>query len=93
MPVAILEKIKDAFVAAVNSPEFGNHLKKKYFFKDLVVGEAADRMAALRESMTAWLFWDLKVEGVKVNPADLGIPRPEDFDKWWPPKGYTPRLK
>ena len=30
------------------------------------------------------------VEGAKVNPADLGIPRPEDFDKWWPPEGYKP---
>jgi tripartite-type tricarboxylate transporter receptor subunit TctC len=93
VPVEILEKIKDAFVAAVNSPEFEEHLKKKYFFKNLVVGEEADRMAAFRESVTSWLFWDLKVAGVKVNPADLGIPRPEDFDKWWPPKGYKPRLK
>ncbi len=92
-PVEILEDIKDAFSKAVNSKEFEEHLEKKYFFKELVVGEAADRMAAQRESVTSWLFWDLKIEGVKVNPADLGIPRPEDFDKWWPPEGYTPRIK
>ena len=92
-PVEVLEKIKDAFSKAVNSKEFGEHLEKKYFFKELVVGEAADKMAAHRESVTAWLFWDLQIEGVKVNPADLGIPRPEDFEKWWPPKGYEPRLK
>jgi len=91
-PVEVLEKIKKAFIAASNDPGFNALLKKKVFFKSLALGEDADRMAALRESVTAWLFWDLKLEGVKVNPADLGIPRPEDFDKWWPPKGYSPRI-
>ncbi len=91
-PVEALEKIKRAFIGAVGSPEFGGLLDKKFFFKAIALGEEADRMAALRESVTAWLFWDLKVEGAKVNPADLGIPRPEDFDAWWPPKGYKPRI-
>ncbi len=91
-PVAVLEKIKDALIAAVNSPDFEALLKKKLFFKALTVGEEADKLAALRESETAWLFWDLKIEGVKVNPAELGIPRPEKFDAWWPPKGYKPRM-
>ena len=57
------------------------------------MGEAADRAASLAESTTSWLMWDLQIEGVKVNPADLGIPRPEDFDKWWPPEGYEPRIQ
>ncbi|MFB0508386.1 MAG: hypothetical protein ACETWT_16810, partial [Thermodesulfobacteriota bacterium] len=91
-PVQALEKIKDAFKAAVHSPEFEALLEKKFFFTAIALGEDADRMAALRESVTAWLFWDLKLEGVKVNPADLGIPRPEDFDAWWPPEGYKPRM-
>ena len=91
-PVEALEKIKEAFIAAANDPEFTSYIGKKFFFKALAIGEEADRMAALRESVTAWLFWDLKLEGVKANPADLGIPRPEDFEKWWPPKGYKPRI-
>jgi tripartite-type tricarboxylate transporter receptor subunit TctC len=91
-PPEILEKLKQAFIAASNDPEFTAMLKKQFFFKDVMVGEEADRVAALRESVTAWLFWDLKVEGVKVNPAELGLPRPEEFDKWWPPKGYKPRV-
>lgn len=91
-PVAALEKIKKAFITAADAPEFKALLAKDFFFKDIVVGEEADRMAALRESVTAWLFWDLKIEGAKVNPAELGIPRPEDFEKWWPPKGYKPRI-
>ncbi len=92
-PVDVLEKIKEAFVAASDSPEFNALLKKKFFFKAVTTGEEADRLSSLREAVTCWLFWDMKVEGAKVNPADLGIPRPEDFDNWWPPKGYEPRLK
>jgi tripartite-type tricarboxylate transporter receptor subunit TctC len=92
-PVEILEKIKTAFIASTGSPEFDNILKNLFLFKEVVVGEKADRMAAFRESVTAWLFWDLKVQGAKINPADLGIPRPEAFDAWWPPKGYQPRIK
>ncbi len=92
-PVPILKKIQEAFVAAVNSPEFESLLEKRFFFKAIAVGEDADRLAALRESVTAWLFWDMKLEGVKANPADLGLPRPKDFDAWWPPEGYEPRLK
>jgi len=93
VPVEALEKIKSAFVAAVNSPEYDTLMKQRFFFKEIVVGGNADRMAALRESVTSWLLWDLKVEGVKANPVDLGIPRPEGFDTWWPPKGYKPRIK
>jgi tripartite-type tricarboxylate transporter receptor subunit TctC len=91
-PVEILEKIKQAFIASVNSPEFEDMLEKKFFFKSIALGEEADRQAALSECLTAWLAWDLKIEGVKVNPADLGLPRPEKFDSWWPPKDYKPRI-
>ena len=91
-PVEVLEKIKEAFVSASDSPEFNAILEKKFFFKAVTTGEDADRLATLREAVTSWLFWDMKVEGAKVNPADLGIPRPEDFDKWWPPKGYKPLM-
>jgi len=91
-PLEILEKIKKAFIAAVNSPEFEDVLEKRFFFKSVALGEEADRQAAISECLTAWLAWDLKIEGVKVNPADLGLPRPEDFDKWWPPRDYKPRI-
>lgn len=92
-PVAVLEKVQKALVDAANSPEFEDIMEKKFFFKSIVVGREADRLAALRESVTAWLFWDLKVQEAKTNPADLGIPRPQDFEKWWPPKDYAPRMK
>jgi len=93
LPHEVLEKIKEAFVYAINSPEYDSLLKKKFFKKKIVVGEAADRAGALYESITAWLYHDLHMEGVKADPdKDLGLPRPENFDKWWPPKGYKPVL-
>ncbi len=92
IPVEILEKIEEAFVAAVNRPEYENLLEERFFFKDIAVGEDADRSAALAESITSWLLWDLQVPSAKVNPADLGIPRPEDFAEWWPPEDYEPVL-
>ena len=91
-PVPILKKVAETFIKACNSPSFTAILKKKYFSKDVLVGEAADKAAAKAEATTSWLLWDLKVQGVKVNPADLGIPRPTDFEKYWPPKGYKPRF-
>ena len=93
VPSEVLEKLKNAFAAAINSPNFENLLKKRFFFKNIVVGEEADRLGALRESVTAWLLWDLKLPSAKVNPADLGIPKAKDFDSWWPPEGYKPRFK
>ncbi|MDI7258563.1 MAG: tripartite tricarboxylate transporter substrate binding protein [Thermodesulfobacteriota bacterium] len=92
-PADILEKVKQAFIVAVNSPEFEDFLEKRFFFKDLKLGEDADKMAALRESVTAWLFWNSKIEGAKINPADIGIPKPEEFDAWWPSKDYKPRIR
>lgn len=89
-PVDILKKIAEAFKKSCNSPGFESILKKKFFFKDVLVGAAADEAAAKAEATTSWLLWDLKVEGVKVNPADLGIPKPADFGKYWPPKDYKP---
>ena len=75
----------------VNSPAFEELLEKRIFVKNLTTGEAADKRAALRESVTAWLFWDLGLG--KVNPETLGIPRLAEFEDWWPPEGYEPRLK
>jgi tripartite-type tricarboxylate transporter receptor subunit TctC len=92
-PIEIVRKINEAVIAATAAPEFESFLNKIFLFKNVTLGEEADRMAALRESITAWLFWDLKVEGAKVDPATLGIPRPEAFDAWWPPKGYKPLIK
>jgi len=91
-PVEILVKIKEAFIAAANSPSFEQLLDKRFFQKNIAIGEDADQLAVLRDSVASWLLWDVKAQGAKVNPADFGLPRPEDFDAWWPPKGYKSLL-
>ncbi len=92
VPVPIIKEIEKVFVAAVKSPGFGAMAKKRYFDIDIRTGEAADRRAALLETITTATFNDVKDQiGKKVLTAgELGLPAPKDFDKWWPPKGYKP---
>jgi tripartite-type tricarboxylate transporter receptor subunit TctC len=93
-PVEILQEIGKVFVAAVNSPGFQEVAKKRYFQIDIRVGEAADRRAAEIEVLTAATFAQVKDQLGKEpkSAADLGLPTPAEFDKWWPPKGYKPRM-
>lgn len=90
VPVPIMKKIEAAFKVAAKSPEFLALLKKHFIFPNVVTGQAADREAAFVESVNSWFLWDLKVQGVKNNPADLGIPKSTNFKSWWPPAGYKP---
>ena len=50
----------------------------------------SDKKAAFRECVTASIFKELGI--TKIDPSELGLPRPEEFEKWWPPKDYKPRL-
>ena len=61
---------------------------------DIRTGEAADRRAAQVEAITAATFWSVRDKiGKKVkDPKELGLPDPANFDSWWPPKGYKPRM-
>jgi tripartite-type tricarboxylate transporter receptor subunit TctC len=92
VPVEILKKVKETFLGAMDDPNFNKVLEKRVIFKNPKVGADADREAAVNESVVAWVFWDIKLESAKVNPKGLGIPRPEEFEKWWPPKDYKPRI-
>ncbi len=91
-PVEIIKQIEKAFVAAVKSPAFSEIAKKRYFDVDIRTGEAADRRAAQLETLTAATFVDLKEQigkAIKTAP-ELGLPSPDKFEQWWPPKGYKP---
>ena len=94
-PLEILEEVKKAWIKGVQSEAFGNIAKKKYFEIDIRTGEAADRRAAMVEAVTASTFWKVRDQiGKKVKSSEeLGLPDPADFGKWWPPKGYKPRMK
>ena len=93
-PTEVLEAVKTAFTAAVESNAFGDMARKKYFQIDVRTGADADRRAAQVEAVTAATFHAVQDQiGKKVrSPAELGLPDPADFDKWWPPKGYEPRM-
>jgi len=93
-PLEILEEIKKAFIAAANSEAFAKIAKAKYFDIDIRTGEAADRRSAQVEAVTAATFWSVKemIGKAVKSPQELGLPDPADFDKWWPPKGYKPRM-
>jgi tripartite-type tricarboxylate transporter receptor subunit TctC len=90
----ILKKIEAAFVAAANSDSFKGLMKKKFFYLNIATGAEADRRAAMLETMTATTFFNTQDQiGKKVkSPDELGLPKPADFDTWWPPQGYSPRM-
>ena len=92
-PVEIIKEVEKAFVAAVKSPAFAEIAKQRYFDIDIRTGEAADRRAAQLETLTAATFAEVKDQiGKQIKTAaELGLPKPDQFDKWWPPKGYHAR--
>jgi len=92
VPPEIQQELADAFRAAANSAGFKEMVEKKYYQLDVKVGPEADREGALMETITVDIFNRFKDQiGAKVKTAaELGLPKPEDFDKWWPPEGYTP---
>lgn len=91
-PVEILKEVEKAWIAACDGETFKEVVKSKHFEIDVRTGEAADRRAAQVETVTAWTFWENqdKIGQKVVNPEELGLPKPEDFDTWWPPQGYKP---
>ncbi len=88
-PKSVHMKVQKAFVAAVKSNKFAAVAKKKFFQIDIRTGEQADRRAAQVESITAETFGNLGIKGAQPS-GKLGLPKPANFDKWWPPKGYKP---
>lgn len=91
-PPEVIKTLNDAIKEATTDPIFTDVLKQRVMFPEFKGGEEADREAALFESVTSWLYFDSKMEGLKASPADLGIPRPEDFASYWPPKDYKPAI-
>jgi tripartite-type tricarboxylate transporter receptor subunit TctC len=93
-PVDILKQIAVAWEKAFQSDAWNAVAKKKYFQTDIRIGEAADRRAAQVECLTADTFTRVQEQiGKPVRGTkELGLPNPNEFDAWWPPKGYKPRM-
>jgi len=82
VPMDVQKKIQTAFVAAVKSDTFAKVAKSKFFEIDIRTGEEASRRAAQVEAQTAATFEALGIKGART-PAQLGLPKPADFDAWW----------
>lgn len=87
-PIEILKAVNQAFLKGINDPKFEAILEKKIAYKMKMTPAQAAKMAAKKESVTAWTFKELGI--AKADPKDFGIPRPEEFEAWWPPKDYEP---
>ncbi len=86
----ILRQIADAWSLALQGNAVVQALGLQGRFPALAVGEVADRRAALSETVAANLLSEMGV--AKRTPADLGLPGIEQFDDWWPPRGYRRRI-
>ena len=85
---AVLKSIADAWTDSVRSEKFVTLERERFRFPEPVTGEAADRSAALWETIAANLLYDTGLS--KISPAELNIPAIEAFDGFWPPKDYKP---
>jgi tripartite-type tricarboxylate transporter receptor subunit TctC len=91
-PPEVIKLVTQAYKKAVSSEKFMSIAKKKFFDIDVKFGEAADKRAAQLETMTVHTFNKYADQiGKKVKShKELGLPTPENFENWWPPKGYKP---
>ncbi len=89
-PVEILKAIYQAYLKAYESPRYAEILKQNVGYKVISNPLESDKKAAFRECVTASIFKELGI--AKIDPSELGLPKPEEFEKWWPPKDYKPRL-
>ena len=85
---AILKRVAEALRFAMDQEEVKSLLNKLGRVAAVYTGAAADRKAAFEEVTTAALLQEAGL--AKVPAKDLGLPSIEDFNSWWPPKGYTP---
>lgn len=84
----ILRAVGKAWLAAAGGAKFGALEAKAPRFPEPTIGAAADKKAALWETIAANLLH--KAGKSKVDPKSLGIPSIEEFENFWPPKGYKP---
>ena len=87
---AILKSLADAWMASINSKKFHDIDMKKPRFPSPVVGADADKRALLWETVAANLLHG--AGKAKKSPKDIGLPSINEFESWWPPKGYKPAI-
>lgn len=73
-PDDIKQKVFDAFQGALETEAVKKWAEESYYVISGKVGEEANAEFAKLESLFAWTLWEL--EAAKVNPEELGIPKP-----------------
>ena len=86
-PPEIIRQVEAAFAAAAGSEAFRAQVAERHFAVDLLLGPDADRRAAQLETISANVFEELMIPGARTA-EELGLPQPDEFDRWWPPPGY-----
>ncbi len=89
-PKPILMTVKKALQHAIGMPAYQDLLKNRYFKQQFVYGAEVDKKAARLEAGSAALYQRMGI--AKKSPEELGLPKPGDFEKWWPPKDYKPSV-
>ncbi len=77
-PDAIKLKLADAFKQALQTQRMKVWAEKNYYVLSGKTGEEAQQVYNYLESLFSWTLW--KLGGATVDPASLGIPKPETFE-------------
>ena len=89
-PQPILRTVETAIAKAVASDSLKKALSQRFIQPEFVSGAEIDKKAAQLETTRASLFKQL---GLSQRSAEqLGLPEPDNFQQWWPPKDYRPAL-
>ncbi len=73
-PDDVKQVLRDAFAEALETENYKKWAKENFYVTSGATGEEATKIFNKLESLFAWTLWEL--EAAKVNPEELGIPKP-----------------
>ena len=73
-PAEVKNVLADAFTKALATDKVRTWARENYYLLSGKTGEAAKEEFNKLESLFGWTLWEL--DAAKVNPAELGIPKP-----------------
>ena len=77
------EELRSAGESLAQASDWQGELRRRLRNLDLDLEEVIEKRKASEKTLYS---------GKVKSPKELGLPDPADFDKWWPPKGYKPRM-
>jgi len=73
-PDDVKQVLRDAFAEALETENYKKWATENFYVTSGATGEEATKIFNKLESLFAWTLWEL--EAAKVNPEELGIPKP-----------------